>query len=142
MTAMQQEEGEEPLLLLLLPADVTRHVLSLLEATDTCALSCSSIQTAQLVQKRRMGVLRARHCSRVHLRKVRSSMQARSAFVEAACSMAPLYTREACQAQILDTLQVREPAVGYGIQVSCHCLSCAPLSVQQVTREDAPQQRC
>jgi len=95
--------------LLWLPADVWGCIMSCLCPRDVCVFSCSTSKALQIADSRRRGVLLARHWGRLQVRAARQHMRARSTFVRDTCSMAQLLSRESCQAQILETLQVWKP---------------------------------
>lgn len=103
----EQQQEQQDKSLLLLPNDVWEHLLTLTDPKDICALGCSSTHNSRLAGSKRRGVLTARHCGKLQLRVVRQSMEARSNFVGKTCTREELDSREASQAQILETLQVR-----------------------------------
>lgn len=105
----QQEEdaASEEKSLLRLPNDVWEHIMTTTDPKNICRVGCSSQTLSRLANRKRRGVLLARHWGRLQLHVVRQSMQARGDFVSKLCSRQGLDSREASQAHILDTLQVR-----------------------------------
>lgn len=100
-------EEEAPSPLLLLPNDVWEHILGRTDPRDICSLACSAPCCLRLAGRARRAVQLARHYGRLQLLALRHGMEARDEFVSKKICNRRLMSREACQAQILDLLQVR-----------------------------------